>query len=537
MSDTDRRGISQSGEVQKPRQHRGRQVTPPIAEQDDLPKDIMVAPPSQRAAPDDASPLEGTVAQASAEGATTADTAAEGPQPKIEALPHDEVAKEASAAVAQASTTPADVSSVAAEGSAAPTAGGTRDSLADSGIVGPIWMPDLSGAEAAREVSSKEARKLETTFPHPSLEPPPGDDDGRELSDEEEPRWRGSEAARASPPPGGRANNVLALVALVLSLLLPAGLYAYLAANGVFDRPEARLAKLETSVSALRAALPPKAEVSRADIDKLSTRLDDLEKKLAVEPSPQPSSSASAAGTGADAAEIEAASRDAKDALARAKAAEEATKSVEQLASRLASVEAKLAALEKRAATAEQASTPRDKERVNAVPILIMARTIAGDLANGTPYVGELDALARLGADPKLVEALRPFAEKGAPSPTALSAEFESELNKARDKIAESEPPRGFWDRLSGALSGLVRVRHIGADAPGTPGANVEAALARGDLSAARDAVNALPVFEKNATQGSSARIKALADGYDAARQISEEALETIRRSSAENGG
>jgi hypothetical protein len=81
-------------------------------------------------------------------------------------------------------------------------------------------------------------------------------------------------------------------------------------------------------------------------------------------------------------------------------------------------------------------------------------------------------------------------------------------------------------------------VRHIGVEEAGSPAGTLEAALLRGDIAAARDAWEALPVFEKGATPHSGTRIKALADAYAGSRKISLAALEAIRRSSTtDNGG
>jgi hypothetical protein len=326
---------------------------------------------------------------------------------------------------------------------------------------------------------------------------------------------------------------------------------AYLQTSGVLEPDGERLARLESAVAVLRAAPAPRPEVSRADLDKLSERLDLLEKALAAQsarasaPSP---AGAAPSGTvpslGALTAQIEAISRDAKEALAQAraageqaKAAGEQVKSGEALASRLGLIETKIAGLEKRLAAAEQSGSAQPKESATAPSILVMAHTVAADLANGTPYAGELDALSRLGADAKLVEALRPFAEKGAPSLASLSEDFQAELNAARAKVAAAAPT-GLWDKITGMLGGLVRVRRVGRDDPGSPAASLEVALSRGDVTAAREAWNGLPVFEKSVTPASGARLKALADAYEAAQRIGTSALEAIRRSgSADNGG
>jgi len=327
----------------------------------------------------------------------------------------------------------------------------------------------------------------------------------------------------------------LALMALALSILLPAALFAYLEASGVLDGNGERLLRLESSIEAMRAA--PTPEVSHADLDKLTARMDGIEKTLAARAKRRQASVAAGQAPspeGVDAA-LDQASRDAKEALARAKAAEGSAKSVEQAASRL---ETRLAALEGQLAAAEQQGSPTSRRGLSAASILVLSRAIETDLKNGSSYAGDLDALSRLGAAERLVEALRPFADKGAPSSSLLADGFEAELNAARERVAASGPPAGWWGRVTAMLGRLVRVHRVGADEPGTPAASVETALARGDVGGGLDAWNSLPVFEKGATPNSGARIKALADAYDAARRISLAALEAIQRSgSADNGG
>jgi hypothetical protein len=336
------------------------------------------------------------------------------------------------------------------------------------------------------------------------------------------------------PAPGATTTRLLAVAALLLSLILPGALYAYLAASGVFDRVPERLAQVESAVEALRSTPAAKPEVTRADVDKLAARVDELEKAIAAQGQRPPSS----ASLDALAGKIEAASRDASDALSAARSAADSAKGAQSAAARLANVESKLVVLEKELATLEQSVTGRPKQDANAPSILVMARAIEADLNRGVPYAGELDALSRLGADAKLVEALRPFAEKGAPSPASLAGDFENELEAAREKVAETTQPANWWERLMGYLGQIVRVRHIGIDEAGSPAGTVEAALLRGDIAAARDAWEALPVFEKGATPHSGARIKALAEAYSASRKISTAALEAIRRTSTtDNGG
>jgi hypothetical protein len=333
----------------------------------------------------------------------------------------------------------------------------------------------------------------------------------------------GAAAPRQEPPFAPNSGRGMALAALLLAVLLPGALLAYLSASGVFNGDSERVSRLESAVTTLRAAPAPKVEVTRGDLDKLAARLDQLDKAfgtLAQRPVET--------GQGGDARE---ATEQAKKAAESAASAQSAATKVEQLESKIADMERQLAAL-------EQTAAGHQKPASNAPSMLILARTITNDLPTGVPYAGELDALARLGADAKLVEALKPFAEKGAPSPSSLGSDFRGELAAARAKVAGSAAPTGWWERVTGMLGQFIRVRDVGGEEPGSPAAPVEAALARGDLAAAADAWASLPVFEKSATAVSGARIKALAAAYDAARRLSDQALEAIRRTgSAENGG
>jgi hypothetical protein len=326
-----------------------------------------------------------------------------------------------------------------------------------------------------------------------------------------------------APASGGRR---LALAALALAILLPGALYLYLAQSGVFDT--SRLARVESAVAGLRSAPPPpKPEVSRADLDALAARLDRLDKAVtalgqrpAAEPAP--------AGGGPD---VAAALRDAQETAAQAKSAAQGA------AARIAPLEEKLAALEQRLTALEQARASAAKPQSNAPSLLVLSRAVTADLKSGEPYAGELDALARLGADEAAVEALRPFAQKGAPSPASLSAAFQAELSAARAKVEAERRPSGLWDRVTMFLGHLVSVRRVGGDEPGSPAATVEAALARGDIPAALDAWNGLPVFEKTATPASGQRIKALAGAEAAARRIGSDALEAIRQAGGAKSG
>ena len=389
-------------------------------------------------------------------------------------------------------------------------------------------------------------------------EPPPSDD---VKSAPQSPWSPAVPDAAAEPRSAAKGGHSLALTALALSILLPAGLYGYLSTSGALDRDDSRVARLESSVAALSAqpseaakSAPAKPEVTRADLDRLIARLDALDKAVAELRLRQETAQAAAAQAAKGPAQtssgtapapslapltagIEAATRDAKDALEQAKTAASQASAAEQGLTRLPPLEARIEGLERLVADVQKSTQARPKDAANAPSILVMARAVTSDLSQNLPYAAELDALARLGADPKSVEALRPFAEKGAPSSASLAADFEAELAAARAKVAAASEPTSFFDRSLAMLSRLVRVRHVGADEPGTPAASVENALTRGDVMAARDAWNALPVFEKGATPQSGARITALANAYEAARHIGADALDAVRRAAAAGSG
>jgi hypothetical protein len=400
-----------------------------------------------------------------------------------------------------------------------------------------------SKAEETREGPAEQVTSEDPAIPSdPSPAQAPEPAVGEALREEQASSpWHGPEQNTLPPRPSRAGlNRLLAIAALLLSILLPGALYAYLAATGVFDRDPARMAQLESSIETLRATPAPKPEVSRADFDKLAARVDQLERAVAAQG--ERLQSAPAAGSTARldsvAAQIQAASRDAKDALALARTAADSANSTQSAATRLVDAEKKLVAIEKRLAALEQSVSARPRQDENAPSILVMARAIEADLNSGAAYAGELDALARLGAEPKLIEALRPFAEKGAPSASSLAAEFEAELDAARKRVAGTAQPENLWDRFRALIGQIVRVRRIGAHELGSPAGTVEAALLRNDIAAAHDAWEGLPVFEKSATAASGAHIKALADAQAAARQISTIALDAIRRSSStDNGG
>lgn len=131
-----------------------------------------------------------------------------------------------------------------------------------------------------------------------------------------------------------------------------------------------------------------------------------------------------------------------------------------------------------------------------ALESLALAQAVQRALERAKPFAPELAALRRLGADPKALAALAPFAEKGAPSPRDLLGTFEAVGKKLR--AFENKPPEGapLSDKLVHEAQRLVHLRPKG-EAP-KPTADeltpkIEKALAHDDLAEAMRAFAGLP--------------------------------------------
>jgi len=158
--------------------------------------------------------------------------------------------------------------------------------------------------------------------------------------------------------------------------------------------------------------------------------------------------------------------------------------------------------------------------------------TVAGAtraLETGRPFATELETLAALGADPALVESLRPYAETGLPQPAALAAQFDQAL-AALPGEAPAPAASGAVDRLLASARGLVEVRRAGAPAALARAAeDVRARLAAGDPSGALEAWGALPQDAQAATRSFADALRARIDAEAALETLRETALVAIR--------
>ena len=133
---------------------------------------------------------------------------------------------------------------------------------------------------------------------------------------------------------------------------------------------------------------------------------------------------------------------------------------------------------------------------LTALESLALAQAVERALERARPFAAELAALRRLGADPKALAALAPFAEKGAPTPRDLLNNFEPIGKKLR--AFEDKPPPGtpLTDQLVQGAQKLVHVRPKGEAAKATADdltPKIEKALAHDDLAGALQTFATLP--------------------------------------------
>jgi hypothetical protein len=190
---------------------------------------------------------------------------------------------------------------------------------------------------------------------------------------------------------------------------------------------------------------------------------------------------------------------------------------------RLANLENALAApkTENRVA-AESAAPGRD-----VAGLAVVAQALGERLRVGAPFPLEETALERLGADPASLAILKPLAEKGAPTVSALAADF-TKIAPTITSAAAPQSSGGVWDRLMVNMSKAVRVTPVGevlGDDPAALVSQVNGALARGDVGSAIAAWTRLPEPARQASQEWADRAKSRLAADKAAQGILDDAM------------
>ncbi|UIY44310.1 translation initiation factor 2 [Methylobacterium radiotolerans] len=208
--------------------------------------------------------------------------------------------------------------------------------------------------------------------------------------------------------------------------------------------------------------------------------------------------------------------------------AAEAAKAVDR---RLQEQADQIAALDKSVAQRAEASTVQAALRV------VVADRVAAALESGTAYAEPLATLRKLDPGTEAqAKALAPFAEGGAPSAGDLADTFrpiaERIAAKRQAQRAKSAAEKGdFRTKLLSMADGLVQIRKADAPAPEAaddPESKVQAALDRGDLTAASAAFAALPAEAREQAGDFGAKLKARAEAEQAVRALLDGAFKAL---------
>jgi hypothetical protein len=299
------------------------------------------------------------------------------------------------------------------------------------------------------------------------------------------------------PPPPPKPSMVFPLAAAALVGALFGGLGGTIVPKlfgGSAGSDSARVAALERGQQDLSKQLP--GLTNAADLDKVRQSLTRLEADVAkrVTDATAPISQ-KVTGLEADVKAI--AARPASPGAALSAPPVD----LAPVQQRIAALEAQLKTLDSKADVAAKAADPklaaldqkvdqanRRIEAGSAAPLFAATQALAQAFHRGGPYANEITAAEVLGAKPEQLLPLKPFAEKGAPTPQALASSFAP----LAARLAGTADQGG----LSGFMQRFVAVRPTGETAGDTPPAlvgTIEAALRRGDVTAAMAAWSKLP--------------------------------------------
>jgi hypothetical protein len=315
--------------------------------------------------------------------------------------------------------------------------------------------------------------------------------------------------------------------------------------NGV-SALDARLAGVELDLRDLAARAPPPAADPKA-LDAVAGRVAKLEAAGATPP-PSASDGALAARIAALETQIKALAEavgvlgrrgdEALDAAreARVRADAGAAEISELTQKPPAAVDrGEFEALANRVAAAERSEKAAEKAAESAdraVRLALAATALNAAVERGDAFAAELAAVKTLGADPKLVAALEPFARSGVPTSAALARQF-SVLAPALSQAAEPPTREGVLGRLQANAEKLVRIRRVD-EAPGSDAAAIvarsEAKAARGDLAGTAAELAQLPPNARAPAEAWIKSVQARIAAIDASRRLAADALSGLNK-------
>ena len=193
------------------------------------------------------------------------------------------------------------------------------------------------------------------------------------------------------------------------------------------------------------------------------------------------------------------------------------------MTTRLAAVEGGGKAIESELAKRAAADS---RDRSGRMAVAAMAVNVA--LERGEPFSAELAAVKSLGADPKLVTPLEPFAASGVPTPTVLARELSALVPSL---LAAAGPPlrdAGFLEKLQSSAEKLVRIRPLDEAAGSDPAAivaRIEVKAAKGDLDGALADLADLPPAGRAPARAWIEKAQARSAAVESSRRLAADSL------------
>jgi hypothetical protein len=362
----------------------------------------------------------------------------------------------------------------------------------------------------------------------------------------------GGSSGRIAPYAMGLAAGAIAVAAIVVALW-----FADLIPVHDASTPSAA----QSAAAPPRAGVPATQSAQSTGTDQISARLDRIEQALQGPPHTDAALAGRVAGAEAQAKalgdsvaaltrrvdDLAAAAQTAlMEAKSAAEAAKEAAKNAAPSAAQSAVQRSDIEAVEGRVSALQTAMKSLDADltkrtfSANAddrvMRLAIAAEALRAAVERGAPFAAELAGVRALGADPKALAPLEPFAVQGLTSAAELSRELAA-LTPALSRATEPQPSNtSLLATLESRAQKLVRITPVGSaalpagdDAAAVIGRlNVDAA--HGDIDAALGEIAKLPddarALAKAWADKAGARQAALAQS----RRIAAEALTALAK-------
>ena len=205
---------------------------------------------------------------------------------------------------------------------------------------------------------------------------------------------------------------------------------------------------------------------------------------------------------------------------------------IEALESRVAALQNAVKSLD--ADTAQRASSSTAGDR--AMRLAIAAEALRAAVERGAPFQAEFAAVKVLGADPKAIAELEPFAAQGLTSTAELGHELAA-LTPAIQRAMEPEPSNNsILARLESHAQRLVRITPAATsaapvgDGPAALIARLNADAARGDIDAALAEIAKLPDEARAPAQAWANKAGARRTALAESRHIAAQALAAMAK-------